>query len=68
MESLEREVEQLFKDSTGHPLLLWSRWEDFVRRHQLGPRQADALLWNRMPPEPREPPEPSVADSIAAPP
>ena len=64
MESLDRQVERLFRDTMRHPLLFWSHWEDFIRRHQLGPRQADALLWNRMPPER---PEAPVADSLPTP-
>jgi len=51
MESLDRQVERLFSDTMRHPLLFWSHWEHFVIRHHLDPKQADALLWNRTPPQ-----------------
>jgi len=51
MESLDRQVERLFRDTMRLPLLFSSHWEDFVLRHHLDARQADALLWNRNPPK-----------------
>lgn len=56
METLDRQVDRLFSNTARHPLLFWSHWECFVRRHQLDPKQADALLWNRYPPQRPIPP------------
>lgn len=50
MESLDLQVERLFSDTMRHPLLFWALWEHFVSRHHLSPRQAEALLWNRLAP------------------